>query len=152
MRLPHGQQLRGVGSQSTESQLYQFLNDPRQQVDTVDRTRGWISLDRVFFTTGQATLTPESRHQLKNIALMLQSYPQMRLKIGGYTDSVGTYQMNRQLSEARARTAWTTLVEMGVSPNRLEARGYGPNYPVASNLTAAGRAMNRRLSLRVLVK
>ncbi|NVO85795.1 OmpA family protein [Hymenobacter terrestris] len=152
LRLSNGQQLRGVGSQSTENQLHQFLSNPRQQIDTVDRTRGWISFDRVFFTTGQATLTPESRHQLKNIALLLQSYPQARLKIGGYTDSVGTYQMNRQLSEARARTAWTTLVEMGISPSRLEARGYGPNYPMASNRTPAGRAMNRRLSLRVLTK
>ncbi|WP_190242579.1 OmpA family protein [Hymenobacter lapidiphilus] len=152
LRLPNGQQLRSVGSQSTESQLHQFLNNPRQQIDTVDRTRGWISFDRVFFTTGQATLTPESRHQLKNIALMMQSYPQARLKIGGYTDSVGTYKMNRELSEARARTAWTALVEMGVSPSRLEARGYGPNYPMASNQTPAGRAMNRRLSLRVLTK
>ncbi|MBT2558466.1 OmpA family protein [Hymenobacter sp. ISL-91] len=150
--LPKGQQVRNVGRQSTESQLYQFLSSPRQQVDTVDRTRGWISFDRVFFMTGQATLTPESRNQLKNIALLLQSYPQARLKIGGYTDSVGNYQMNRQLSEARARTAWTALVEMGVSPSRLEARGYGPNYPIASNETAAGRAMNRRLSLRVLTK
>ncbi|SET13276.1 OmpA family protein [Hymenobacter actinosclerus] len=152
LQLPKGQQVRNVGRQSTESQLYQFLSSPRQQVDTVDRTRGWISFDRVFFMTGQATLTPESRNQLKNIALMMQSYPQARLKIGGYTDSVGTYQMNRQLSEARARTAWTALVEMGVSPSRLEARGYGPNYPLASNETAAGRAMNRRLSLRVLMK
>ncbi|NVO30050.1 OmpA family protein [Hymenobacter lapidiphilus] len=152
LRLPNGQQLRGVGSQSTESQLHQFLHNPSQQIDTVDRTRGWISFDRVFFTTGQATLTPESRNQLKNVALLLQSYPQARLKIGGYTDSVGTYQMNRQLSEARARTAWTTLVEMGISPSRLEARGYGPNYPMASNCTPAGRSMNRRLSLRVLAK
>ncbi|SDX42238.1 OmpA family protein [Hymenobacter psychrophilus] len=152
LRLSNGQQLRGVGSQSTESQLHQFLNNPRQQVDTVDRTRGWISFDRVFFMTGQATLTSESRNQLKNIALMMQSYPQTRLRIGGYTDSVGTYQMNRELSEARARTAWTALVEMGVSPSRLEARGYGPNYPMASNLTPAGRAMNRRLSLRVVKK
>lgn len=152
LRLSNGQQLRGVGSQSTESQLHRFLSSPRQQVDTVDRTRGWISFDRVFFMTGQATLTPESRIQLKNIALLLQSYPQTRLKIGGYTDSVGTYKMNRELSEARARTAWTALVEMGVSPSRLEARGYGPNYPLASNETAAGRAMNRRLSLRVVNK
>lgn len=151
LALRSGQQLR-IGAQSTEWQLYRFLIDPQQRVDTVDRTRGWISFDRVFFNTGQATLTPESRQQLKNIALLLQSYPQARLKIGGYTDGVGNYQMNRQLSEARARTAWTALVEMGVSPARLEARGYGPNYPLASNETPAGRAMNRRLSLRVLTK
>jgi outer membrane protein OmpA-like peptidoglycan-associated protein len=111
-----------------------------------------MSFDRVYFETGKATLTKESMQQLRNIALLLQSYPQTRIKLGGYTDSVGSYQMNRQLSEARARTAWAALVELGVSPARLEARGYGSNYPIATNTTPAGRAMNRRLSVRVLNK
>ncbi|WBA42580.1 OmpA family protein [Hymenobacter canadensis] len=152
LQLTNGRKLSGVGVNSIETKLHQFIADPKQQIDTVDRTKGWMSFDRVYFETGKATLTKESMQQLKNIALLLQSYPQTRIKLGGYTDSVGAYQMNRQLSEARARTAWAALVELGVSPARLEARGYGSNYPIASNTTPAGRAMNRRLSVRVINK
>jgi outer membrane protein OmpA-like peptidoglycan-associated protein len=152
LQLADGKKLSGVGVNSIETRLHHFLADPKQQIDTVDRTKGWMSFDRVYFETGKATLTKESMQQLKNIALLLQSYPRTRIKLGGYTDSVGAYQMNRQLSEARARTAWAALVELGVSPSRLEARGYGSNYPVASNTTPAGRAMNRRLSVRVISK
>ncbi|MBC6699038.1 OmpA family protein [Hymenobacter sp. BT190] len=152
LQLSNGRKLTGVGVNSIEAKLNQFMADSKQKIDTVDRTKGWMSFDRVYFETGKATLTKESMQQLKNIALLLQSYPQTRIKLGGYTDSVGSYQMNRQLSEARARTAWAALVELGVSPARLEARGYGSNYPIASNTTPAGRAMNRRLSVRVLNK
>ncbi|MBD2715072.1 OmpA family protein [Microvirga sp. STR05] len=152
LQLPNGHKLAGVGTNSTESFLYKFVADPKAQVDTVNLSAGWMSFDRVYFEVGKATLTKGSMPQLQNIAALMKAYPNIRLKIGGYTDSTGTYKMNRQLSEARARTAWTALVEMGVSPARLDARGYGSNYPVASNQTEVGRAMNRRLSVKVLQK
>ena len=152
LALPNGQQITGVGVNSTESLLHRFVADPAARVDTLDRTQGWLSFDRVYFETGKATLTPESRRQLRNIAALLRSYPNTRVKLGGYTDSTGTYQINRQLSEARARTAWVALSEMGVALSRIEARGYGPNYFVATNRTPEGRAMNRRLSVKVLAK
>ena len=152
LQLPNGHKLAGVGTSSTESFLHKFVSDPKAKVDTVNLSAGWMSFDRVYFEVGKATLTKESMPQLQNIAALMKAYPNIRLKIGGYTDSTGTYKMNRQLSEARARTAWTALVEMGVSPARLDARGYGSNYPVASNQTEVGRAMNRRLSVKVLQK
>ncbi|QNH60881.1 OmpA family protein [Hymenobacter sediminicola] len=152
LQLPNGHKLASVGTSSTESFLYKFVSDPKAKVDTVNLSAGWMSFDRVYFEVGKATLTKESMPQLQNIAALMKAYPNIRLKIGGYTDSTGTYKMNRQLSEARARTAWTALVDMGVSPSRLDARGYGSNYPVASNQTEVGRAMNRRLSVKVLQK
>ncbi|OGX80925.1 OmpA family protein [Hymenobacter glacialis] len=152
LRLPSGDAIQGVGVSSTESNLYQFLSNPKVQVDTVDLTRGWYNFDRVFFNTGKATLTKESIEQLRNIATVLKAFPNTRIKLGGYTDSTGTSNVNRQLSDARARTAWATLVDMGISPNRMDARGYGPRYSIAPNTTEEGRAMNRRLSLKVLQK
>ncbi|SHK78278.1 OmpA family protein [Hymenobacter psychrotolerans] len=152
LQLANGRKLAGVGINSTESLLHRFLTNPKAQIDTVDLTQGWMSFDRVFFDSGKATLTKESMAQLRHIVALLQAYPNARLKLGGYTDSTGTYKVNRQLSDARARTAWAALVEMGVSPARLDARGYGSNYPVATNTTEEGRAMNRRLSLKVLQK
>ncbi|WP_460501995.1 OmpA family protein, partial [Hymenobacter agri] len=152
LKLPGGASIAGVGINSTESLLHRFLADPAKQVDTLDLSRGWYNFDRVFFETGKATLTPESTSQLRNVVALLRAYPTARLKLGGYTDSTGTYKVNKQLSEARARTAWASLVEMGISPSRIEARGYGPRYGIAPNTTEEGRAMNRRLSVKVLAK
>ena len=152
LRLAGGGAIAGVGINSTESNLYRFLTDPQTQVDTVDLTRGWFNFDRVYFTLGKATLTAQSVHQLRNIATLLRAYPAARIKLGGYTDSTGTYKVNKLLSEARARTAWASLVEMGISPARIDARGYGPRYAIASNSTDESRARNRRLSIKVLQK
>ena len=152
LKLPGGGTVTNVGTNSTESYLFRFLSDPQVQVDSVDLTQGWYNFDRVYFEAGKATLTPESVSQLRNISALLRAYPQARVKLGGYTDDTGTYKVNKELSEARARTAWASLVEMGVSPSRLDARGYGPNYSIASNATEEGRAQNRRLSVKVLQK
>ncbi|MCC3159320.1 OmpA family protein [Hymenobacter sp. 15J16-1T3B] len=152
LKLAGGSQLSGVGQMSTESLLYRFITDPAAQVDTVDLTRGWVNFDRVFFEPGKATLTPDSRVQLGHIAQLLRAYPNVRIKLGGYTDSTGAYKVNRLLSEARAQAAWATLVEMGVGASRMDARGYGPRYAIAPNTSEEGRAMNRRLSIKVLQK
>ncbi|MDO7848854.1 OmpA family protein [Hymenobacter sp. M29] len=152
LKLANGTSIAGVGVNSTENYLHRFLADPAAKVDTLDLTQGWYNFDHVFFNPGKATLTPESMGQLRNIAAILKAYPNARIKLGGYTDSTGTYKVNRQLSEARARTAWASLVEMGISPSRIDARGYGPNYSIAPNNTETGRAMNRRLSVKVLQK
>ncbi|WP_345223426.1 OmpA family protein [Hymenobacter koreensis] len=152
LKLAGGGVIEGVGVNSTESQLHRFLTDAQFKVDTVDLTAGWMNFDRVYFEAGKATLTKESVVQLRNIASLLRAYPQTRIKLGGYTDSTGTAKVNRLLSEARAQTAWAALVEMGISPSRMEARGYGPRYTIAPNVTEEGRAMNRRLSVKVLAK
>ncbi|GAB3574565.1 hypothetical protein GCM10027345_08620 [Hymenobacter daeguensis] len=152
LKLANGGTIAGVGINSTESNLYRFLSDPQMQVDTVDLTHGWYNFDRVYFEAGKATLTPASLSQLRNVATLLRAYPTARIKLGGYTDDTGTYKVNKALSEARARTAWASLIEMGISPSRVDARGYGPNYSIAANDTEEGRAMNRRLSVKVVKK
>lgn len=152
LRLAGGGQISGVGQLSTESLLHRFITDASAQVDTVDLTKGWLNFDRVFFEPGKATLTADSKVQLGHIAQMLRAYPNVRIKIGGYTDSTGAYKVNRLLSEARAQAAWASLVEMGIGASRLEAHGYGPRYAIAPNASEEGRAQNRRLSIKVLQK
>lgn len=141
-----------VGANSTENRLYTFLASPAIQVDSVNRTKGWINFDRINFETGKALLTPESAMQLGNIASILATFPQAVVKIGGYTDSTGDALANFQLSEDRARAAMRTLAGMGVSPDRLQAKGYGPKYFVKPNNTPIGRSLNRRVSIRVVSK
>ncbi|GGG58133.1 OmpA family protein [Hymenobacter glacieicola] len=141
-----------VGASSTENRLYTFLADPRMQVDSVNRTKGWINFDRVYFETAQTTLTDESYQQLRNIASILKTFPNSVVKIGGYSDSTGHALKNFQLSEERAKTAMLVLANEGVDINRLQAKGYGSKYFVTSNNTAEGRALNRRISIRVVKK
>ena len=141
-----------VGANSTENRLYTFLASPDVQVDSVNRTKGWINFDRINFEAGKALLTPESALQLGNIASILATFPNAVVKIGGYTDSTGNALNNFQLSEDRARAAMLTLTSMGVSPERLQAKGYGPKYFVSPNNTPTGRALNRRVSIRVVRK
>ncbi|QHJ06842.1 OmpA family protein [Hymenobacter busanensis] len=152
IKLASGGVIEGVGVNSTENLLHRFITDAQAKVDTADLTQGWINFDRVYFDAGKATLTKESVGQLRNIAAIMRAYPATRIKIGGYSDSTGTYKVNKLLSDARAQAAWATLVEMGVSPRRMDARGYGPRYGIAPNTTEEGRAMNRRLSVKVLAK
>ncbi|MCB2379335.1 OmpA family protein [Hymenobacter sp. BT635] len=141
-----------VGVNSTENRLYTFLADPALQVDPVNRTKGWINFDRVYFDARKATLTDESKQQLRNVASILKSFPGARVKIGGYTDTTGNWMANLKLSEERANTAMSELVGMGIAVSRLEAKGYGGKHGIASNVTPMGRALNRRISIRVTQK
>ena len=141
-----------VGANSTENRLYAFLATPTVQVDSVNRTKGWINFDRVYFEPSKATLTPESAQQLQNVASILKTFPAAVVKIGGYTDSSGVALHNFQLSEERAKIAMITLGSFGVPLNNIQYKGYGGKYFITSNNTPTGRALNRRISIRVVKK
>jgi len=140
-----------VGANSTENRLYTFLASA-VQVDSVNRTKGWINMDRVNFNPSKATLTPGSAMQLVNIARILKTFPRAVVKVGGYTDSTGSAPSNYQLSDQRARATMLVLVSLGVSPDRIQSKGYGPRFFVVPNTTPTGRAQNRRVSIRVVQK
>jgi K(+)-stimulated pyrophosphate-energized sodium pump len=93
-----------------------------------------------------------SQEQLKNIAEILKAYPNVNVKLGGYTDNTGNAASNQKLSEDRATSVREELVNLGIDKDRLEAEGYGQEHPVASNDTEEGRAQNRRISIRVTKK
>ena len=141
-----------VGANSTENRLYTFLVTPSIQVDSVNRTKGWINFDRVNFEAAKATLLPGSDVQLRNIANILRNFPNSVVKIGGYTDSTGVPLHNLQISEERAKTAMMTLATMGVNAEHIQSKGYGAKYFVAPNATPTGRSLNRRISIRVIQK
>jgi outer membrane protein OmpA-like peptidoglycan-associated protein len=151
LTLAKGVNLR-VGANSTENRLYTFLASAAVEVDSVNRTKGWINLDRVYFEPTKATLTPESGAQLRNIASILKTFPRAVVKIGGYTDSTGNSLQNFQLSEERARAAMLSIAKLGIPLERMQAKGYGARYFVVPNTTPTNRAQNRRVSIRVVKK
>ena len=145
--LPGGIRLE-IPDQGLETRLVGFIDDGARSPDE----EVWFELDRIQFETGSAALRPESRSQLRDLALILRAYPAVRLKVGGYTDDTGDPTANQQLSKARAESVQNQLIVEGVSADRLEAEGYGAEHPLAVNDTEEGRARNRRIALRVTDK
>lgn len=111
--------------------------------------RGWVLTLRsdVLFDSGNATLKPGARRAVDNLAQFMNRYPEREIAIEGFTDSVGAEEANRKLSESRAAAVKKALVGRGIEPSRIDARGYGPAFPVASNETPAGRQLNRRVEI-----
>ncbi len=105
---------------------------------------------QVHFATAKFRVLPDSFPLLNQVAQVLNDFPKMRVSIEGHTDTVGGEAMNMRLSQSRAEAVRDYLVAKGISPDRLEAIGFGPTKPVASNKTAKGKAQNRRTEFRVI--
>jgi outer membrane protein OmpA-like peptidoglycan-associated protein len=106
-----------------------------------------VTMGDLLFDTGSARLNPGGLRVVDHLVQFMNAYPQRRVSIEGFTDGVGTPTANQALSERRAEAVRLALIDRGVDPARLEARGYGAEYPVASNAKPAGRQMNRRVEI-----
>lgn len=146
-KLPTNFELVGANVGGVENKLVEFINSDKQVSKDL-----WFSFDRLLFETGKATLKSSSQVQLKNIAEILKAFPNVELKLGGYTDNVGKPEDNLKLSSDRANNVMSELIKLGVQKERLKAEGYGQEHPVASNDTDEGRQQNRRIDVRVTKK
>ena len=109
---------------------------------------GSVALHNILFDTGKATLRPESTSTLAAIGDLLKTDPALRLEIQGHTDNVGAAAANLKLSQERAASVKTHLVQTyGVDAGRLTTTGFGDTRPVGDNHTEEGRASNRRVEL-----
>jgi chemotaxis protein MotB len=104
----------------------------------------------VTFATNSATINPSFYTALDSICNVLVQYPETRIQVSGFTDNTGALAYNRTLSQERAQSVANYIVRRGVNPSRITAIGFGPDMPIASNATAAGRAQNRRVELQIL--
>ena len=115
----------------------------------VDEKGCWTTHDILF--DFDSYLLKSSHHSvLENVLAVLTKNPGLRIEIQGSTDNIGTSEYNQTLSEQRARAVKTYLVEKGIDPARLSAVGYGSARKAASNETATGRALNRRIDFQVM--
>lgn len=145
--LSTGFELKGEAN-GIESGLVGFI----ESANPVDKTT-WFNFDRLTFKSGSSDLDMDkSRDQLTNIAEILKAFPNVKLKVGGYTDNTGHEQANIELSQKRADAVKAALAAMAVQADRIDAEGYGPQHPVADNATEEGRALNRRIAVRVTAK
>lgn len=149
--LPNDVGQLNVGRYSTEARLVEFLKDPNAVVDTVNGN--WFDFTDVRFKTGSSTITNDSYTQLKNLMAIIKAFPNATFKVGGYTDNTGDASANLALSQKRADAVAAAIVKQGANKAQItKAEGYGQEHPVGDNSTADGRAMNRRVSVRVKSK
>ena len=106
--------------------------------------------DGVTFDFNKADLKPQFYPALNNVAGTLREYNQTIVEVSGHTDSIGTDAVNQRLSEQRAASVGNYLSGQGVQRERLEIVGFGKTRPIASNDTESGRALNRRVEIRVV--
>ncbi len=129
----------------------QLLRQLNLVLETRDTARGLIvNMSDVLFDTARYTLRPGARESLAKVAGILLGHPGLTLEIEGHTDSVGSEASNQRLSEQRAAAVCDYLIGQGVSGmDASSAKGFGELKPVATNDTAAGRQLNRRVELIV---
>ncbi|MCA9664069.1 MAG: OmpA family protein [Myxococcales bacterium] len=121
------------------------------QKGPVQIKRNKITAPPVYFATGKARILTKSYATLRLIAkTLLDNKWVKKVRIEGHTDSRGSASYNRRLSQKRVDSVMAFLIQSGVDPTRLEAKGYGEDRPIASNKTRAGRARNRRVEFTIL--
>jgi outer membrane protein OmpA-like peptidoglycan-associated protein len=127
------------------------LRQEMEELEAEKTDRGYVlTLDDVLFETDEADLLAGSLLRLDELVDFLKRHPERSIRITGYTDSTGSAEYNQDLSRRRALAVAYSLQDQGIAAERMEVRGLGEAYPVATNETAAGRQQNRRVEITIL--
>lgn len=133
------------------SQLYDMYELVKTKDQALLDPNKWFTIENLYFETGSSEFKTGAEAQLLNLVEILNAYPSMRIKLGGYTDNTGSEESNQKLSNLRAQTAKLKLLELGIAGDRVETEGYGSQHPVCvANDTDECKAKNRRIDVRVL--
>jgi outer membrane protein OmpA-like peptidoglycan-associated protein len=111
-----------------------------------------IVLKNIFFDLGKATLRSESTNELERLGKLLYDNPTLKIEISGHTDNKGSAELNKKLSDGRAKAVVDYLISKGITGDRLTYVGYGKDQPLASNDTEEGRQQNRRTEFKIIGK
>ena len=151
IELPSGEVIN-VGNKSSEAKINDFMSSAWVNGNLVNQQSNWITLDRVYFKSGESRMLRNSMDQLKYIATIMDAYPEMKIKIGGFTDKMGDEERNLKISSDRANFVKDFLEREGVQGDRMQAEGYGPQqFVCAANDTEICRAKNRRIDIKVVL-
>lgn len=126
----------------------QELEQQVEELKTEETDRGLVlTLGSVLFETNKSSLRSGAIRTVEKVANFLNEYPDRNILIEGFTDSEGSEAYNKDLSLKRAQAVRDQLVSYGVENRRITTEGYGEEFPVANNSTAAGRQQNRRVEI-----
>ena len=109
-------------------------------------------IEGIYFDFNKDTIRKTSAPTLDAAAKIFQEFPDLRVEITGHADDLGSREYNIQLSQRRADAVKRYLVGKGVAADRLETRGVGPDAPIDNNQSETGRAKNRRIEFKILIK
>jgi outer membrane protein OmpA-like peptidoglycan-associated protein len=132
-----------------EAELRRSMEGTGVQVQRQGDSINLVMPGNITFATNSADIASNFYGPLNNLASSFKQYNQNNIEIVGHTDSTGSHQYNVNLSQLRAHSVANYLVAQGVEPGRLSSRGMGPDQPVASNATEAGRSQNRRVEIKL---
>ncbi|SFH97268.1 sodium-translocating pyrophosphatase [Halpernia frigidisoli] len=146
-KLPNNETIN-VGQNSEMALLAQDVENKDQNLLNKE---SWFTIQNLFFQSGRSELKTGSQVHLENLAKIMYAYPTLKLKMGGYTDNTGSEETNKTLSNLRASTAKLELIKLGIAADRIEAEGFGSQFPVCpENDSEECQAQNRRIDIRVL--
>ena len=142
----------GVGyyMDKQEAELRHQLQGTGVQVQRNGNDINLIMPGNITFDLNQASIRSQFYDVLHSVALVLQKFDKTAIQVNGFTDSTGKASYNMRLSQERAQSVASYLVNQGIAAGRIQARGFGENAPIASNATAAGRQANRRVELKLV--
>jgi outer membrane protein OmpA-like peptidoglycan-associated protein len=134
---------------SQEQELKTSLQGTDVQVQRQGQDLTVVMPGNVTFATNSSTINPNAYASLDSVAGVLVKSPDTTITVSGYTDSVGKADANLQLSKKRAESVANYLVNKGVNSQRIQAVGFGAQYPIASNDNEQGRSQNRRVEIKI---
>jgi outer membrane protein OmpA-like peptidoglycan-associated protein len=137
-------------AEQTKAEVDQLLKDLSDLQGKMTERGIVLTMGDVLFAFGKADLSPGAVRNLDKLTGFLEKHPGRSLLIEGHTDSIGSDEFNRVLSQKRADAVKEALVGKGISPDRIVTKGYGKQFPVASNDTESGRQLNRRVEVVIL--
>jgi outer membrane protein OmpA-like peptidoglycan-associated protein len=142
----------GVGAvlDRQSAELRQQIHTPGVQIINEGNRLRVVMPEGILFATNSASVNPAIYNDLNSVAMSLNRYPNSMVQVVGHTDNTGTAAYNMDLSQRRAGAVAGLLQSAGVAPSRIAAIGQGENQPVASNLTTAGKAQNRRVEIIII--
>jgi OmpA-OmpF porin, OOP family len=139
----------GEGSENPEVIIYLNLGKVTKFDNKQLKVGETITLNNILFDQGKADIKPESKPELDKVVAFMRANGSAQIELSGHTSSEGEREPNRSLSYKRVKACRDYIVSAGVGEERLVAVGYGPDRPVASNDTPAGRTQNRRVEMRI---
>ena len=137
-------------AERTKAEIDQFLKELSDLQGKMTERGIVLTMGDVLFAFGKADLAKGALRNIDKLADFLGKHPERNVLVEGHTDSVGSDEYNMTLSQKRADAVKEVLTEKGVSPDRILAKGYGKQFPVAGNDTESGRQLNRRVEVVIL--
>jgi len=116
---------------------------------TKEKITKLLQIENIEFKVSKDSLTSKGKTTVDKLATILAEHPNIKVEIAGHTDSDGSAIFNQKLSQARVDTAKARLIEKGIDPTRLTARGYGESKPLAPNTSDENKQKNRRVEINI---